>query len=200
MLTELILIILAVSDDPKVDWKELAVSIRNGSHEAFRAFYESQYDALYRFLKSRGLSHDEAEDIIQKAFILVWEHRGTIDENKSLRAYLFQIAYTRMINYVKYQSRFDDADPVENNSRSFDSSHEMDYKELITVIRRILAEMPEKRAQIFELCFLKQFSYKEVADTLDVSVKTVENHMTLAFKDIRQSLTKIYGESLLQKL
>ena len=56
--------------------------------------------------------------------------------------------------------------------------------------------MPEKRGMVFDLCFMQEFTYKETADALNVSPKTVENHMALAFKDLRTRLTQIYGEDL----
>ncbi len=51
-----------------------------------------------------------------------------------------------------------------------------------------IADMPERRGEVFTLCFLEEFTYREAAETLDVSRKTVENHMGLALKDIRSAL------------
>jgi len=52
---------------------------------------------------------------------------------------------------------------------------------------------------VFESCFMNQYTYKETAEAMDVSVKTVENHMTLAFKDLRAVLSEIYGDDVLSK-
>lgn len=192
--TKLIFLLLAVAGGVTADLKNIAIAIRKGDHNAFREFFSEQYPVLYRFLKSRGISHDDAEDLIQKAFVLIWEKRDHIDENKSLRAYLFQIAYTRMLNHIKYQSRFQE-DPTDYLDGSTDDiSSEMDHSELQEKIQLIIRNMPEKRAMIFDMCFNQQFTYKEVAESLGLSQKTVENHMSLAFKDLRSSLCELYPD------
>lgn len=194
---EPLLLLLAFAKYNDIDPSELSVSIRNGDHKAFKTFYDEHYDGLYRFMVSRGMSRAEAQDLAQKAFVMIWEKRDGIDETKSLRAYLFQIAYSRMLNHVKYQSKFSDEDPPDNDISPKNPDSDVNYSELLKFVKRAIKNMPEKRSQVFESCFMNQFTYKETADAMGVSVKTVENHMTLAFKDLRASLTEVYGEDLL---
>ena len=203
LFTEVILLLLAFAGkDGSLDGKELSVEIRNGNHHAFRAFYDKHYPGLYRFMVSRGMSHDEAADLVQNAFVMIWERRSDIDEKKSLRAFLFQIAYSRMLNHITYQSKFTgEVTPDVQTGRiditgETDSEKNFHYSELLGRVRKVIAAMPEKRATVFELCFMKQFTYKETAETLGVSQKTVENHMALAFRNLRSELVKIYGDEL----
>ncbi len=198
--TEAILLFLAFAgQDDSLDGKDLSVEIRNGNQQAFRTFYDRHYPGLYRFMVSRGMSHDEAADLVQNAFVMIWERRSDIDEKKSLRAFLFQIAYSRMLNHITYQSKFtgDAAPDVQTGEiGETDSERDLNYSELLGRIRKVIAAMPEKRATVFELCFMKQFTYKETAEALGVSQKTVENHMALAFRNLRSELIKIYGDEL----
>jgi RNA polymerase sigma-70 factor, ECF subfamily len=196
---ELLILFLALSKDSSIDDVQLSINIRNGDQKAFKTFYDKHYPGLYRFMMSRGMSHDEAEDLVQKAFIMIWDKRSGIDETKSLRAYLFQIAYTRMLNHVEYHSKFKDQDPPDNDISERNPESDTDYSELLHQINKIIAGMPEKRAMVFELCFMKQFTYKETADAMDISPKTVENHMALAFKDMRAALKDVYGEEILNR-
>jgi len=197
--TELLFLLLAFAKYNGIDPADLSVAIRNGDHDAFRAFHDEHYDGLYRFMVSRGMSNDEAQDLVQKAFIMIWEKRDGIDESKSLRAYLFQIAYSRMINHVNYQKKFDDEDPPKEDPVRDTPETDVNHKELLSIVKLAINDMPEKRGQVFESCFMNQFTYKETADAMGVSVKTVENHMTLAFKDLRSVLSKAYDEDLLSK-
>jgi RNA polymerase sigma-70 factor, ECF subfamily len=199
IIPELILLFLAISANAQVDWKQISEGIKNGDSKAFQTFYEAHYAATYRFLVSRGMRSEDAQDLIQKAFLMIWEKREHIDPCKSLKAYLFQIAYTRMLNHFQYQSKFSDEEPVEWNSSSCDPHETMDHSELMAQVKKIVASMPEKRGCVFEMCFLKEFTYKETAEILEVSVKTVENHMALAFKDMRIALLETYGEEQLQE-
>ena len=194
-----VLLLLAFAKEHEIDDPALSVAIREGDQKAFKTFFDRHYPALYRFMISRGMSHDEAGDLVQKAFIMIWEKRAEIDESKSLRAYLFKIAFTRMLNHVEYQAKFTDEAGDQDDISATNPESEADLSELLHHIHRIMGGMPEKRALVFELCFMKQFSYKETAAAMDITVKTVENHMALAFKDMRRALKNVDGEELLNR-
>lgn len=196
MSIEILLLILAFAKHENLDLVNLSIAIREGDHNSFKQFYDAHYASLYRFLVSRGMSHDEAEDLIQKAFITIWEKREGIDETKSLRAYLFQIAYRQMINHIEYHSKFRDEDLHDLKITAGNPDQDIDYLRLLDIIRKTIAVMPEKRKVVFELCFMKQFTYKETADALNVSIRTVENHMALAFKDLRKAVNEYYGPEM----
>ncbi|CAN5391768.1 RNA polymerase sigma-70 factor [soil metagenome] len=195
---DLLLIILALSKESGLDDIDLSIAIRNGDRSAFETFFNRHYNSLYRFLISRNMNHEEARDLVQRAFIMIWEKRDGIDETKSLRSYLFTIAYSRMLNHIKYQSKFKEEEVPENHSTSESTEEALDHKELLRVVQKIISTMPEKRGMVFELCFMKEFTYKEAANSMDVSPKTIDNHMALAFKDLRRGITEIYGEDLLK--
>lgn len=191
----LILLAFALSKLSGSERAELARSIKNGDHEAFKTFYENHHKALYRYLMSKGISQEAAKDLIQKAFIYIWEHRQQIDPAKSLQAYLFRIGYTRMLNYIRDHSKFDDSEemPVlEHNSNPEDFARASELKEAIDLA---INNMPEKRGLVFEMCFIQEFTYRETAESLDISIKTVENHMGLALKDIRAALKEFKPET-----
>jgi len=197
---EIIFVLLAVSKNRSDEETDLAIKIRHGDHGAFKSFFDAHFESLYRFLRSKGLSHDEAEDLIQKAFVIIWDKRDGIDETKSLRAYLFRIAYTRMLNYLSYESKFNDEGDSFTDMQGEATENELQHSELLRHIHSIVNKMPEKRGIVFQLCFMQQLTYKETAEALDVSPKTVENHMALAFKDLRSALIRIYGEEILNVL
>lgn len=196
---EFLILLLAFAKYNGIDPSELSVAIRDGDHKAFKTFYDEHYGGLYRFMVSRGMSHAEAEDLVQKAFVMIWEKRDGIDETKSLRAYLFQIAYSRMLNHVDYQSKFNDEDPPNEDTSVHTPETDVNYRELLQIVKKTIRNMPEKRGLVFESCFMNQNTYKETAEAMDVSVKTVENHMTLAFKDLRAVLGDMYDDELLSK-
>lgn len=194
ILPEIIILFLAFAASKDVDWVSISKGIKKGDPSAFREFYEANYANVYRFLISRGVRDDDAQDLIQKAFMMIWEKRDQIDASKSLKAYLFQIIYTRMLNHFQYNSKFAEVEDIGDHLDAEHSEESMDYTELLKVVRNIISKMPEKRSMVFEMCFMKEFSYKEAAEAMQVSVKTIENHMALAFKELRTALLKTYGE------
>jgi RNA polymerase sigma-70 factor, ECF subfamily len=194
ILPDILLLFLAFSASMDVDWRDISKAIKSGDSSAFRTFYDANYPSVYRYLISRGLRVEDVQDLIQKAFLMIWEKRDAIDPDKSLKAYLFQIVYTRMLNHIQYNAKFTDVEEVETQLNSANTDDRIDYAELLRLVRKVVSSMPEKRSMVFDMCFMKEFTYKETAEALQVSVKTVENHMALAFKDLRAALIKTYGE------
>lgn len=179
---------LATSNDSQLDDVALARQIKEGNHKAFRTFFDAHYDSLLRFLISKNTTKEAAEDLIQKAFIYIWENRESIDPEKSLRAYIFRIAYTRMLNHHRDNKKFNTEDAVPERQTDITPEDHARKNDLEHAIDQAIADMPEKRGAVFSLCFLEDLTYKEAAETLDVSPKTIENHMGLALKDIRKFL------------
>lgn len=190
----LLLLAFALSRSSELDRSELALAIKNGDHKAFKTFFDTHQRALFRYLMSKGMAKEIAEDLIQKAFIYIWEHRGQIDPSKSLRAYLFKIGYTRMLNHIRDHAKFDDSDELPTVESTMNPAEDVLAKELKTAIDKAISSMPEKRGLVFEMCFIQEFTYRETAEALDISIKTVENHMGLAFKDIRAALQEFKPE------
>lgn len=185
VLTFLLLVLLAVSETAQA----LARRIRAGDHDAFRTFFEQHHKRLYGFLRSRGLSNADAEDLVQTAFIYIWRHRDRIDPDRSLRAYLFRIGHTRALNRHRANDRFDD-DATVHRTPSHDHSPEADTlnREQRNRIDDAINALSPRRQQVVRLCVLNSFTYREAAEVLDVTRKTVENHMRLALKDLREVL------------
>lgn len=187
---ELLFFLLATSSGSSsgMDSEELYQRIKNGDSAAFKTFFDRHYSSLYTFLMSRNTSPDIADDLIQKAFIYIWENRLSIKPDLSLRAYLFRVAYTRMLNQVKADAKFTDAEPTHRQDSGSSPENDIFFKDLNSALDHVVQQMPEKRRMVFTNCFINEYTYKETAHILDVSVKTVENHMALALRDIRSAL------------
>lgn len=188
-----ILLLLALQSGDEQDSVSLSRRIKAGDPSAFQEFFDAYYDPLIRYLRARGTSLDVAQDLIQNAFLYVWENRKKINENKSLRSYLYRIAYTRMLNHIKSRDKFDDdAVPHEFERTSEHPEEALKAKDLMEMVQKAIEEMPEKRRAVFELCFLQEFTYKETADMMKISKNTVENHMSKAFKEVRKAVSDFY--------
>ncbi len=186
----LVLFALASSKKSEIDKAELAKQIKNGNHKAFRIFFDAHYDSLLYFLMSKNATREVAEDLIQKAFIYIWEHRDDIEPEKSLRAYVFQIAYSRMLNHFRDHQKFNTEDAIPERETHLTPEDDARRKDLESAIDKAIQQMPERRGEVFTLCFLEQFTYRETAEALGLAKKTVENHMGKALSDIREHLEK----------
>ncbi len=186
-MTLLILIQLALLTDDDGD-RELAMRIRQGDQNAFRAFFDKYKDRLLSFLMSKGTSRDDAEDLVQTAFLIIWEKRSDIQENRSFRGFLFTIAYNRMINLFRDTKKQDPEYAYRLQDSGNNPEESAENRQALDAMQKALEEMPEKRRRVFELCYLQGLSHKEAAGALDVARKTIENHMALALKELRVAL------------
>ncbi len=181
---------MALSIRRSEDDKDLAKKIRNGDKAAFETFYRRHSTPLISFLRSKGLNQQEAEDLLQQAFMIIWEKRDDIDPGRSLRSFLFTTAYRRMLNVFRDRKNIvsDYAYVLESDVQNPAESTET--REAMNHLHKALEKMPDKRRDVFELCYLQEFTYKEAAEALGVTRKTVENHMGMALKDLRLALKK----------
>jgi len=201
-----LLLALALADDPELDDVEVARRIREGDRVAFRAFFERYHGMLYGYLRRRGAGPAVCEDLTQQAFVKIWERRKDIRPEKSLRAYLFRIGYNSALNHFRDTAKFTDvAEPdaelhsghgagpgAERFQRPADADPEgrAEYAMMLEHLHRTIEQLPERRRAVFELCFLHDLTYREAAEALDISIKTVENQMSAALKTLRSAFAR----------
>jgi len=184
----MIWIFLAITGAADLDDPALARRIKQGDAGAFRAFFDRYHGLLYDYLRRRGLAGAACEDLIQHAFLTIWERRHEIDEHRSLRALLFKIGYTRALNHFLDTAKFTDTTQLQHQAAPATPEHDADYALLHQSLLAAVAALPERRRAVFELCFLQEFTYREAAETLGISQKTVEHQMGHALKAIRHAL------------
>jgi len=186
-MNELIILLLAFSASSDPDDRALAAAIAAGDHAAFKLFFDRHHLDLARYLQRRGVSEAETADILQQAFLTIWEKRAAIKPDLPLRGYLFRIGLSRAYNRFRDTAKFvwDATDLEQFAGNEVDATTR---RELLMALHAAIASLPEKRREVFELCYLQEMGYREVATALDISIKTVENHMSLALKDLREKL------------
>ena len=181
---------LAITEISALDDPALARHIKHGDARAFKTFFDRHHDALYRYLRARGLDGAVCEDLIQNAFLTIWERRHEIDEQKSLRAFLFKICYTRALNHFRDTAKFVDAATLTDPAAPTAPDKDTDYALMQQALKAAVEALPERRRAVFELCFLQELTYREAAEALSISVKTVENQMGHALKAIRTAMAR----------
>ena len=186
--------LFAITDIAALDDAALARRIKRGDAAAFKAFFDRHHDVLYGYLRRRGLAGAVCEDLIQNAFLSIWERRRAIDEDKSLRALLFKICYTRALNHFRDTAKFVDPTAMNEPATPTTPDHDADYALMQQALHLAVEALPERRRAVFELCFLQELTYREAAEALSVSVKTVENQMGHALKAIRKALADFRRE------
>jgi RNA polymerase sigma-70 factor (ECF subfamily) len=170
-----------------------------GHKESFDALFRKYYQPLCRFARLFTDNGDDAEEAVQTAFITLWENKTTILVDKSLKAYLYQMVRNnalmllRKVNTRKqYEQQF-----VEIQDADLPSEKPMTDEEINRFVMKGLSVLPEKCKAIFSLSRYDGLSYEEIAEYLDISPKTVENQMGIAFQKLREYLMPAWKKLLI---
>lgn len=163
-------------------------------HEAFHKLFNEYYSSLCRFATSYIGNPNNAEDIVQQIFVNLWEKGFEIDPNKTIKTYLFTSVKNRCLNYIrdtkKYRSYYLDIEAeLEIPVSEKDVFSEAELNEQL---KKAINKLPEKCREIFMLCRFEDMKYKEIAQKLDISEKTVEAQMSKALKIMRVELKDYY--------
>lgn len=167
--------------------------LSEGDQSAYRVVFEQYYPRIWEFVRRIVKSESLAEDITQDIFVKIWERREIFGvEVHSFSKYIYIMSRNAALNALRHNNRTtplaDDSTIKEKqSSSSFEESYYAQEKELI--IRLTVCRMPEQRRRIFEMSRYMGMDNQTIATTLNISKKTVENHLTLALKTLRSVLT-----------
>lgn len=173
--------------------QEYVECLKKDEFAAFDALFHKYSEKLYAFALS--ITHDTfaAEEITQLVFIKIWEKRNLINEHLSFKSFLFSIAYHETISWIRKEkserNRINEFIQI-SRFHTNETDQTVDFKNIEEIANQLIEEMPEKRKAIFRLSRELGYSNKEIADKLEISIKTVENQMTSALKYMREKLGK----------
>jgi RNA polymerase sigma-70 factor (family 1) len=171
--------------------KYLITLFSNGNEGAFEELYRLYSKRLFGYFIKFVKSEIIAADLLQDAFIKIWNNRQNIDPEKSFRAYLFRIAENLVYDFFRKAARNKKLQVALINSYNHNYSHvEEDFsvKENEQFLKEAINALPPKRRQVFQLIKIEERSYEEVSETLHVSTSTINDHVVKATKAIRENL------------
>ena len=133
---------------------------------------------------------DTAKEITQNVFINLWQNKKHIDSDRPVKSYLFTSVRNRCLNHIRDNKKFRSS-VLDVEIADYETAYESDafsVEELETKISSALDKLPERCRQVFTLNRFEDMKYKEVAEKLNISVKTVEVQMSKALKIMREEL------------
>ncbi len=170
--------------------KELYLKLREGDERAFQALFLKYYPAMCNFARQYLNDHELAEETAQDMFVKIWEKRASLNIETSVKHYFFRSIRNHCLNQIQHEKIKKQYAKVVLESSHQDINPDQYYLEvdLIERIEKCIESLPPKRKEIFRLSREQGMKYKEIADTLAISVKTVEAQMGLALKHLRDEL------------
>jgi RNA polymerase sigma-70 factor (family 1) len=165
--------------------------ISEGDKNAFEQLFKTYYTPLCNYACSLIKDIDESEEVVQNMFYNIWNKREALQINNSVKSYLYRAVHNDCLNKIKHgkiKSVYAE-DYKKSADASFeDASKTLQAKELGKQINEAIASLPEQCGIVFKLSRFENLKYTEIAEHLNISVKTVENHMGKALKIMRERL------------
>ena len=169
---------------------ELYRKLKEGDEQAFKALFQKYYSAMC--LYASQFLHDDvmAEETVQELFVHLWERRASLNIETSVKHYFFRSIRNQCLNQLQHQKvRKQYASKVmESSQQEIDPEQYYMEVDLMKRIEKSIESLPPKRQEIFRLSREQGLKYHEIADKLNISVKTVEAQMGLALKHLRNEL------------
>jgi RNA polymerase sigma-70 factor (ECF subfamily) len=163
------------------------------SEQEFEQVFKSHFKALHAYACTILKEEAQAEELVQQVFFKLWEKKDQVNITQSVQAYLYRSVYNECLNYLKHQKvkKAHQSHTLHTaNESSEHGAKELVAKELRSKIDDALKQLPEQCRTIFQMSRFEELKYREIADKLNLSIKTVENQMGKALKIMRMQLVE----------
>lgn len=177
----------------------LITAMKGGSHDAFNQLYGLYAGRLFVFCQRVTKNTALAEDIVQEAFIALWENRQSIRNEQSVSSLLFLMAKGRAINglrktlnaetYLKYVQT--------QHAEATSADKQLMYEDFLSVIDSALSHLNPTQQKVIRLSKIENMRIRDIAEQLGLSEQTVKNSLSTGMKQLRNIMKKDYGLVLL---
>ena len=157
---------------------------RPSDNERFTALVDAYREPIYRFIRGRVDSHDDAADISQEVFIRAYQNLGKLRDESSARSWLYRIAHNEIIRFVQNRDRVNTEPIADTVQSSLADSVQVDYDRAVQeLFETALNLLSDRRRTVFELRYYQELSFKEIAEILDSNEATrkVTYHQAKSF-------------------
>ena len=185
----------------------LIIQFRNGDEQAFEHLFKLNYNQVVGFCDQFLNDHEQAKNLAQDAFVYLWMNREKVQSTNGIKSFLYTHAKSGCLNTIRHQkviskyvdehlqSREDQLNREILESFDFDS---IEFSELEQILEQAISELPEKCQLVFRMSRLDGKKNKEIADELQISIKSVEANITRALKSLKKNLTEFLPVILVQ--
>jgi RNA polymerase sigma-70 factor (ECF subfamily) len=171
--------------------EELMQEIKADNMFAFDVLYKKYCKRVYKFGYSILKSPEESENLMQDVFLSLWENRQKVEKDSSVKSFVFTITYNTAISIIRKkarESRFIEYLKSLQEITEEPVNVKLEYNELTTKLDEIINTLPQRQKEVYLLHRVEGLKYNEIAERLNISVKTIETHMSRALKTIREKL------------
>lgn len=169
--------------------------LKRGDKASFKVLFDACHHGLFNYLYFRSKDAVLSEDLLQETFLKIWENRKKLDENQSVKAYLYKIANNLFLNHQRHLRIVDEhRNQIQSNS-FLDTNHPqflMEEQEFRIKLMSEIESLPDRTREIFLMSRVEALFNREIAERLEISLKTVEVHIGKALNQLSSSIPEEY--------
>ena len=170
---------------------DIVERLKSGDEDAFEGIFRELFQPLVHYAMRFLREVEASEEVVQDAFFAVWEKRATLEIHTSIKSYLYRSVHNKCLNLIKHigiREEYKSWNEQTREAQEVMVADELGKSELEQRIHTAIEALPTERQKIFRMSRFEGLKYQEIADQLNISVKTVENQMGKALKALRGSL------------
>lgn len=182
------------------DEQRILKQLKSGDQKALSALYYLYSDQLFYYVQRTARSPFLAEDVVHDTFMKVWQHRDQLDPSKPFKPYLFVIAKRTLLNLLKRaRHEAEILSEIKRYALEEDRATELvlEYNESNHLINEAIDNLSGQVKKTFLYCRIEGMSYKQAAETLNVTESTINKHMSKALQSIREHMKTHTGKIFL---
>lgn len=164
--------------------------LKDGDMSAFEHLYRHYWTKVHDFTRLYITSVTDAEDVVHEVFMKLWDVRAFLEEEKSIEGFLFIVTRNIIFNRTRksFNENFYKVTALEAYSESYSIEEEIEASDLREYIECLISQLPPRCQEVFRLSREQNLTYKEIAEQLSLSEKTVEHHISHALKFLKEKL------------
>ncbi len=163
---------------------------KSALNELYKTYWELLFLSAYNLLNNK----EACEEIVQDIFINIWEKRKELEINTTFKGYLYGMVRYKVFNYLRIHTKKKEVnDPIllEKRFQYNSAESKIVYQDYEKHLEKVVSSLPDKCKTVYQLSRNEHLSHKEIAQRLNISTKTVENHITKALQIIRKAIKEI---------
>jgi len=171
------------------------LELQKGNQKAFKQIFDLLYNSLFSYAISFVNRGEDAEELVQEAFLMIWDRRKMIDESFNVKAYLYKSIHNQALNHIRHLKVINQH--VNEESYIYYSTIEKAKEPnpfLTKALNEAIDKLPERSKLIFKMSRIDGLRHKEIAKTLCISEKTVEVQIRKARLVLQKKLKRFYNE------